>query len=436
MANNIQFPDVNYNFDKLSLANPVVLQQQNYFAKLLFGKDEIFIQMPKCQSKQGFVNSSKRYYCDMMFSNTNTSLIEWFEKLETKVQHLIYEKRKNWFHEEVEQNDIDNIFTSSLRSYKSGKFFLLRTMLNGPRMLQSNISIFDENENELTMEEVNENTEFISILQVHGVKFSSRNFQIYIEMKQMMVVNNQPLFNKCLIKTKDNQEDVNDKINLTKKESFDNKEQNEKSSDDDVENIVDQKGGDTNIVNEEQENKEVALEKVEKVEKVETKDNKTINMNLDESVTDNKINSSEENIDNVIDIDDKNQKDNLEKTLVNNTKEVEKKEINLEDLAFNDNLKEVDLSILNSADLETIELNKNTDKYLVEYREAKEKAKKARIIALKSLLKAKNIKDKYLLDNLEISDEEDENTTIHTSDLESNADSLESLSDEEKELSN
>ena len=137
MANNIQFPDVNYNFDKLSLANPVVLQQQNYFAKLLFGKDEIFIQMPKCQSKQGFVNSSKRYYCDMMFSNTNTSLIEWFEKLETKVQHLIYEKRKNWFHEEVEQNDIDNIFTSSLRSYKSGKFFLLRTMLNGPRMLQS-----------------------------------------------------------------------------------------------------------------------------------------------------------------------------------------------------------------------------------------------------------------------------------------------------------
>ena len=303
-------------------------------------------------------------------------------------------------------------------------------------MLQSNISIFDENENELTMEEVNENTEFISILQVHGVKFSSRNFQIYIEMKQMMVVNNQPLFNKCLIKTKDNQEDVNDKINLTKKESFDNKEQNEKSSDDDVENIVDQKGGDTNIVNEEQENKEVALEKVEKVEKVETKDNKTLNMNLDESVTDNKINSSEENIDNVIDIDDKNQKDNLEKTLVNNTKEVEKKEINLEDLAFNDNLKEVDLSILNSADLETIELNKNTDKYLVEYREAKEKAKKARIIALKSLLKAKNIKDKYLLDNLEISDEEDENTTIHTSDLESNADSLESLSDEEKELSN
>ena len=45
----------------------------------------------------------------------------------------------------------------------------------------------------------------------------------------MMVVNNQPLFNKCLIKTKDNQEDVNEKINLTKKESFDNKEENEKS---------------------------------------------------------------------------------------------------------------------------------------------------------------------------------------------------------------
>ena len=73
--------------------------------------------------------------------------------------------------------------------------------------------------------------------------------------------------------------------------------------------------------------------------------------------------------------------------------------------------------------------------YLQEYKEAKEKAKKARITALKALLKAKNIKDKYLIDTMELSDEEydDDNTTIHTSDLESNADSLESFSDDGNE---
>ena len=78
--NNIQIPDNNYDFNKLSLANPVVLQQQNYFSKLLHNNNEIYIQMPRCSSKQGFVNSSKRYYCDLMFSNTNNVIIEWFEK--------------------------------------------------------------------------------------------------------------------------------------------------------------------------------------------------------------------------------------------------------------------------------------------------------------------------------------------------------------------
>merc|ERR1711871_480065 len=204
----------NYDFNKVSLANPVVLQQQNYFSKLLYNDNEIYIQMPKCCSKQGFVNSSKRYYCDLMFSNTNNTIIEWFEKLESSVQKLIYEKRKNWFHEDIDQNDIENIFTSPLRTYKSGKFFLLRTMLNSPRMLQTNnLSIFDENENEMTMNDVNENTNFISILHIHGVKFSSRNFQIFIEMKQMMVINNETVFNKCLIKASDNNEENNEVIN-------------------------------------------------------------------------------------------------------------------------------------------------------------------------------------------------------------------------------
>ena len=92
-------------------------------------------------------------------------------------------------------------------------------------------------------------------------------------------------------------------------------------------------------------------------------------------------------------------------------------------------LQEIDLQVDN---LETIQLKNKQDLYLQEYRTAKGKAKKARIIALKALLKAKNIKDKYLIDTMELSDEEydDDNTTIHTSDLESNADSLESFSDD------
>ena len=45
------------------------------------------------------------------------------------------------------------------------------------------------------------NLNIISILEIQGIKFTSRNFQIEIELKQVMVLNNEPLFNNCLIKT-------------------------------------------------------------------------------------------------------------------------------------------------------------------------------------------------------------------------------------------
>ena len=177
MSNNIELPNDTFNFNRITLANPVILQQQSYFSKIMTDNNELMIQMPKCTSKQGFVNSSKRYYCDLMFSSENSELLSWFENLEERIQKLIYEQRKSWFHEDVEPDDIENIFKTPLRSFKSGKFFLCRTMLNSPRMLQtSKLSIFDENENPLEMSIVDENTEFVSILHIHGLKFSSRNF--------------------------------------------------------------------------------------------------------------------------------------------------------------------------------------------------------------------------------------------------------------------
>ena len=408
MSNNIELPNDTFNFNRITLANPVILQQQSYFSKIMSDNNELMIQMPKCTSKQGFVNSSKRYYCDLMFSSENRELLSWFENLEERIQKLIYEQRKSWFHEDVEPDDIENIFTSSLRSFKSGKFFLCRTMLNSPRMLQtSKLSIFDENENPLEMNNVDENTEFVSILHIHGIKFSSRNFQIYVEMKQMMVLNNNSTFSKCLIQSgsgiqRENVTNETDKI-VNINEPLEEEmiepleEENKVELNIDTHNIDNETIGETEV-------KEFSIENIEDL---------NIDNNLAEvdiTLGDNKILEEKEDSLNEIDIN-------------------EHLEINQE---LPSELQEIDLHVDN---LETITLKNKQDLYLQEYKEAKEKAKKARITALKALLKAKNIKDKYLIDTMELSDEEyeDDNTTIHTSDLESNADSLESFSDDDNE---
>ena len=408
MSNNIELPNDTFNFNRITLANPVILQQQSYFSKIMSDNNELMIQMPKCTSKQGFVNSSKRYYCDLMFSSENRELLSWFENLEERIQKLIYEQRKSWFHEDVEPDDIENIFTSSLRSFKSGKFFLCRTMLNSPRMLQtSKLSIFDENENPLEMSNVDENTEFVSILHIHGIKFSSRNFQIYVEMKQMMVLNNNSTFSKCLIQSGSGIQREN------------------------VTNETDK------IVNINEPLEEEAIEPLEEENKLE--------LNIDtpniENETIGEAEVKEISIENIEDLNIDNNLAEVDITLGDN-KIVEEKEESLNEADINEHLEinqelpselqEIDLHVDN---LETITLKNKQDLYLQEYKEAKEKAKKARITALKALLKAKNIKDKYLIDTMELSDEEyeDDNTTIHTSDLESNADSLESFSDDDNE---
>lgn len=409
MSYNIDFPTDSFDFNRITLANPVILQQQSYFSKIMSNNNELMIQMPKCTSKQGFINSSKRYYCDLMFSSENSELLSWFENLEEKIQKLIYEQRNSWFHEDVEPDEIENIFTSSLRSFKSGKFFLCRTMLNSPRMLQTTkLNIFDENENSLEMSSIDEKTEFVSILHLHGIKFSSRNFQIYVEMKQMMVINNKPTFSKCLIQNGSGERGEDIIQNQQQGEDIIQNQHQDEESLEVVEtnfpNIAEIKDITDNFVI------EYDAKNVENME----------NMDINEVILDNIEKGADKLIEAEFTLDDKN----VDETEPNDIQ----KHLEINQYLPSE-LQEIDLQVDN---LETIQLKNKQDLYLQEYRTAKGNAKKARIIALKALLKAKNIKDKYLIDTMELSDEEydDDNTTIHTSDLESNADSLESFSDD------
>lgn len=362
IMNNINFPDDDYDFNDLTLANPIVLQQQQYFTKMQHKGSDILIQMPKCYSKQGFMTSSKRQYCDLMIPCENKTILSWVEKLEERLRGLIFERRKNWFHEDVDLDDIDNIFTSPLRSFNSGKYFLLRTMLQSPRMLQSDqISIFDENENPLNKEDVGNKTEFVSILHFHGIKFSSTSFQVYIEMKQMMVMNVEKTFSKCMINTK---------VNV-------------------VDNIP----------------KDIELSK---------------NVYEDIVATDVELSDT---------ISESNTKSNTKSNTAADDDAIESLGI----LNINESLPlELEEVYLEPTIDGILQLKNKDDVYIKAYRKAKDKAKRLRISALKTLLKAKNIKDKYLLNNMELSDDdEDDNTTINTSDLESTTDTLETLSDDE-----
>ena len=187
-------------FDKLSVTSPVVVSGGNYFMKYLVNDSPLYIQPPKCSSRQGITKvAGKRHYADLMFTNENVAFIRWMEHLENWTTKQIFENRDKWFETSLEMHDIEDCFASPLKTYKSGKYYLMR--VNIPtRLGKIALQIYDENEKSVEPETISENTQILTILEVQGIRCSARNFQIDAEVKQIMVLKPTNLFEKCIIK--------------------------------------------------------------------------------------------------------------------------------------------------------------------------------------------------------------------------------------------
>lgn len=201
MESKIYEPNKYFDFTKLILTTPI-LSGGSYYIKYAVegnnGNNALYIQSPKCVTKQGIIKSGKKLYCDLIFSNLDETFIQWIESLESYSQKYIFDNRNKWFENELELEDIENSFSSSLKTHKSGKEFLLRT--NVPCHLGKCIlDVFNEDETEFNIEYFEETTNVITILEIQGIKCSPKNFQIDYEIKQMMVIKPNILFNKCII---------------------------------------------------------------------------------------------------------------------------------------------------------------------------------------------------------------------------------------------
>ncbi len=371
---NIIDPNQNFDFSKLTLAQPVGIQGGAYFTKILNNNKPLYIQTTKSLTRQGFVKSGKKYYCDLMFDNNSEVLINWFEKLEDKCQNLIYAKADSWFQNALEMNDVESAFNSIIRIYKSGKYYLVRTNIKNSPNGEPSIKIYNESELPLEINDIKPETNIISILEIQGIKFTSRNFQIEIELKQVMVLNNDPIFESCLIKTSKTQ-----KPEYTKNETTilapntNHLEINSQSIPKNKEKL-----------NEEYfiDDKEIHLDNLDTLNNSDSLDDlEEETPNVEESVNENN-NNNNNNIDIDIDIE----------------------ELDIEELNEPKDLLEVDLDVNLENNLESITLKKPNQVYFELYKEARNKAKIAKKSAIIAYLEAKNIKKTYMIENLNDSD--------------------------------
>ena len=323
-----------FDFSKLLLTHPVSIPGGAYFTKILNNNKSLYVQTIKSVTRQGIIKTGKKYHCELMFDSQCADTIHWFERLEETCQKLLFEKNDQWFQNSLEENDVQTAFIPVIRIFKSGKFYLVRCNIKLTTDDQPMVKIYNENKQAMLSTDITNETNIMALLEIQGIKFTTRSFQLEIEMKQIMVLNDDTFFENCLINPSFERTGLNKIIENKKTDFEENKSFKEFNKD---------------------------VEKIKEIEK---------NINKDKEI-EKKVVEKEE-LTSVLDVDDLADIDEL--------KEVDTLNIDEEHVE------------------ESVILKQPKEVYLELYKKAREKAKAMKREMILSFLEAKHIKESYMID--------------------------------------
>ena len=377
---NIHDTNEHFPFAKINISKPISTAG-NFLIKFTIDGMPIYVNPPKCTMKavpkeEDTSKRTRRTFCDFMFSSDNDGFLKWVESLEEYAQNILYENRNKWFsgttnENSLEKEDIEDAFNPILK-IKSGKNLLRATIPYHKPGERNTFKIFNENEQEITFDTIDETQQILCVLEIRGIKFSNKSFQVEIELKQMMVLNPVVLFDKCILRSKKSSNSLHPPETTTTELGY---------------------LGETTTYPDQthppvegfQFQPEFSREELQETETEETKPLEEDSRNLEE----NEIHMG-------VDRNDtgSSSKSNIE-------------------------LYKVELDLDNLPEEEPVQLRNRNDVYYEMYIEAKRKAKIARDLALAAYLEARRIKNTYMLNDIIDSDDEEEDDEEDSSDEDS-----------------
>jgi len=384
------------NLDNITLGTPYTIQGGAYFSKIKIDGSSLVIQTPTSKTKNGIKKTGKRMYCDLMFNLDDQEYYEWYEKLEEKVKQLIFNNKKEWFHEDITLEEIEYNWNTVLRSYKS-KFYLLRTLIDKSKIINDyDLQIWNENKELLNLEDFKSDSKIISIVEIKGLKFTSQSFSLDCVLKQIMVLKENKQPNICLIKRKGKDlENTNEvlvnkvekhKINEGKKEKS-NKELHKEEEPVEEEPVEEEHVEEEHVEEEQMQLKEEPIEEEEpKEEEPKEEDEQLSEKDEQLSEKDEQLSEKDEQLGEKKDLE-KVKKTDITEGSLEKGKDLEKKD-----------MIEINLELPEDLEKNTMRLKKPNEVYYEMYENAKKKAKLAKKLAIQSYLESKQIKKTYLLD--------------------------------------
>ena len=295
---------------------------------------------------------------------------------------------------------IDYHWQNLLRTYKGNKL-LLRCFIpkTKSRIGSKTVQIYNEEEEQLTFDDVDNTSKMISILEVSGLKFTSQSFQLEFMLRQIMIIKEKPIFNKCLIKISNPPENI-----VTTKPESDSDAESDISVDEttlQIEAKDQEEPEEENSSNKEVENNPTTEIIAQDISSIEIQ---TPPIDISENIVCETIDISNNIQNNIEEVPTKNEIDNIEN--LEETEHVEQQIDNTEEsLVKNGIINEIEI-LPPSESSDSVTLKKPNEVYMEIYKEAKKKAQEAKKHAIQAYLEAKRIKSLYLLDEIESSDDE------------------------------
>ena len=425
--------DINDDIEKIkfNLSDPVLINNASYFSKITHGNNNknFYIKLSKSFLKQNLKITKNKNICELIFSINEKKVINLFENLENFIINEIYKKKELWFYNSQELNidDINDLMTPVLRTYKSGQQFIIRCNYDCNKL-----KIYDDNEHNINIEDFKNNENIIPLVHINGIKFSTKNFVLDTTIMQILVLNdNESIFSeKCLIKLNNTKKNSNEENKTEENENEENNNeynQNEITIDIDKNNMnnieqmihnnfIDTSNNDLNdtsnidlndnLNNDSNDNLNNELIDAANNELYDNSNNELIDVSNNELYD----NSNNELIDvsnnELIDVS------NNESIDVSNNEFIDISNIDFDNYDLDENEELVNftnenLNINNQSD-EIFKIKTRDAIYLEIYKKARKKAKEIRNNAIAAFLEAKKIKIKYNLEDISDSDESDE----------------------------
>lgn len=203
--------------DNITLGRPGRLKGGYHYSSIQVNNRPLYMKIDYCNNKQGVVKSSngKRSFIELLFDVHGTEYVDWFIHFEDEIKQKIKENANTWFHNDIDSDDIDQFYNSSIKNYKNDIILRCNIVMNDNIL---KCPIFDKDETIVSDDKIIDKS-IACVLHIKGIKYTQSSFQLDIIVNQILIRDDDTYFDTCILKNipKQNTNDImidTDKFNL------------------------------------------------------------------------------------------------------------------------------------------------------------------------------------------------------------------------------